>query len=147
MVLTTDREERVAPGTCLYSDRGPLVVSSARGQRAGSRPGWLVRFEGLEDRETAEALRGQVLRAEPIDDPDELWAHEVVGAEVLLTGSGERVGRCVALVANPAADLLELDSGALIPVVFVVDVQPAGSDGDSSPVRVTVDLPDGLLDL
>jgi 16S rRNA processing protein RimM len=145
VVLTTDREERVAPGSRLVSDRGPLVVSSARGQRTGARPGWIVHFEGLSDRFAADALRGLVLRAEPIDDPDELWAHQVVGADVVVAGSGERVGRCVALVANPAADLLELDSGALVPVVFVVDVQPPAGDGGAA--QVTVDPPDGLFDL
>jgi 16S rRNA processing protein RimM len=41
-------------------------------------------------------------------------------------------------VANPASDLLELDSGALVPIVFVVD----HAEG-----RVTIDPPDGLFDL
>jgi 16S rRNA processing protein RimM len=48
------------------------------------------------------------------------------------------VGRCVGVVANPAADLLELDSGALVPVVFIVD---------HTPDRVTIDPPEGLFDL
>ena len=42
------------------------------------------------------------------------------------------------VVANPASDLLELESGALVPVVFVVDRAPG---------RLTVDPPDGLFDL
>jgi 16S rRNA processing protein RimM len=132
--LITEREERVAPGAVLHSDRGELVVEASR--RHQDR--WLVRFAGYVSREGAESLRGLVLRAEPIDDPDELWVRDVVGAEVVLEGSGEIAGRCVALIANPAADLLELDSGALVPVVFVVGHEPG---------RVVVDLPDGLLDL
>jgi 16S rRNA processing protein RimM len=44
----------------------------------------------------------------------------------------------VAVVANPAADLIELDGGALIPVAFVVDHAPG---------TLTVDPPDGLLDI
>ena len=48
------------------------------------------------------------------------------------------MGRCTGVVANPAADLLELDSGALVPVVFVVDHTPG---------RVTIDPPEGLFDL
>ena len=47
-------------------------------------------------------------------------------------------GRCVAVVANPAHDLLELESGALVPVVFIVDAT-AG--------LVTIDPPEGLFDL
>jgi 16S rRNA processing protein RimM len=46
-------------------------------------------------------------------------------------------GTCVAVVANPASDLLELDSGALVPVVFVVERMPG---------RVIVDPPEGLLE-
>ncbi len=145
-MLSTDREERVAVGSRLFADDGPLVVVSARGQRAGTRPGWIVHFEGCEDRGAADALRGQVLRAEPIDDPDELWAHDVVGAEVVVSGNILVVGRCVALVANPAADLLELDTGALVPVVFVVDVE-AADEAAGTPARVTIDPPSGLFDL
>lgn len=142
VILTTDRDERVAPGSQLFSDAGPLAVVSARGQRGGERRRWIVQFEGYTDRDTADRLRGSVLRAEPIDDPDELWAHDVVGAEVVLTGSGEPVGRCVAVVANPAADLLELDNGALVPVVFVVNMVV-----DDGRRQVTIDPPPGLFDL
>ena len=66
-----------------------------------------------------------------------LAAIEASGAEVVTVG-GEAVGRCAGVLANPAADLIELDSGALVPVVFVVDRTPG---------RVTIDPPDGLFDL
>lgn len=131
--LTTDRPERLAPGSVLHSDLGELVVAAARAHRDR----WLVAFEGHGDHEAAERLRGLVLRAEALDEPDELWVHELVGAAVT-TLAGARLGTCVAVVANPAADLLELDDGTLVPVVFVVDHEPG---------RVTVDPPEGLLDL
>ncbi len=38
---------------------------------------------------------------------------------------------------NPASDLLVLDGGGLVPLTFVVEQ----ADG-----RITVDVPDGLLD-
>jgi 16S rRNA processing protein RimM len=148
--LITDRDERMAPGSRLHSDVGPLVVTASRPEhgehgRRGSGVGsrhvherWIVRFEGHADRDAAEGLRGVVLRAEPLDEPDELWAHELVGAEVVLQASGERVGTCTAVVANPAADLLELDGGALVPVVFVVGHTPG---------QVVIDPPEGLFDL
>jgi 16S rRNA processing protein RimM len=147
VVLTTDRDERVAPGAQLFSDEGPLTVESARGpssrgSRGGERRRWIVRFVGYGDRTAADRLRGAVLRAEPLDDPDELWAHQVVGADVVVVGTDVPVGRCVAVVANPAADLLELDTGALVPVVFVVDFV-----ADAEPRRVVIDPPPGLLDL
>ena len=51
---------------------------------------------------------------------------------------GTSRGTCVAVVANPAADLLELDSGALVPVVFVVE---------RSPERIVIDPPEGLFEI
>jgi 16S rRNA processing protein RimM len=136
VVLTTDREQRLAPGSVLSSDRGDLVVRAAR--RHQDR--WIVAFEGLTSREDAERVRATVLRAEAIDDPadaDDLWLHQVVGAAVATVG-GDELGRCVAVVANPAADLIELEGGALVPVTFVVD------HGDG---RITIDPPEGLFDL
>jgi len=45
-----------------------------------------------------------------------------------------------AVEANPASDLLVLDSGALIPVRFV-------TSHDAAAGVVEVDIPEGLLDL
>jgi 16S rRNA processing protein RimM len=95
-----------------------------------------VAFEGHTGREAADRLRGLALRAEALDDPDALWVHDLVGSEVV-TVEGEVAGTCVAVVANPASDLLELDGGALVPVVFVVERMPG---------RVIVDPPEGLLE-
>jgi 16S rRNA processing protein RimM len=131
--LSSDRTERLEPGTVLSSDRGDLVVQAARPHHDR----WIVAFAGCTSREDADALRGQVLRAEPLDDPEELWVHDLIGASVV-TVAGEAVGRCTGVVANPAADLLELDGGALVPVTFVVDHAPG---------EVTIDPPDGLFDL
>lgn len=131
--LVSDRAGRLDPGAVLSTDRGDLVVRSARPHQDR----WIVAFEGLTTRERADEVRGLVLRAEPIDDPDELWVHQLVGATVVTTG-GDTVGRCTGVIANPAADLIELDGGALVPVVFVVD---------HSPERVVIDPPDGLFDL
>jgi 16S rRNA processing protein RimM len=144
--LTTDRTERVAVGSRLSTDAGELVVVGARreqrkGQQRHTRQfvqHWVVAFDGYPDRESAEGLRGLVLRAEPIDDPDAMWVDDLVGSSVFVTGADERVGECVAVVANPASDLLELDTGTLVPVVFVVDHTPG---------RIVIDPPDGLLDL
>lgn len=145
VVLTTDRDERVAVGSRLETDRGPLqVVTSRREQRKGQQrhnnrytQHWVVAFEGHVGREAAEALRGLVLRAERIEDPDALWIDDLVGTKVELA-SGDPVGTCVAVIANPASDLLELDSGALVPVVFITS-HTAGT--------VVIDPPDGLFDL
>jgi 16S rRNA processing protein RimM len=102
---------------------------------------WRVRFDGYGSREEAEALRGLTLRAEPIDDPDTWFIHQLIGASVL-TMDNAAVGTAVAVIDNPVHDLLELDTGALVPLPFVVDV-----DTSVQPARVRIDPPDGLLDL
>ncbi|HET7488978.1 MAG TPA: ribosome maturation factor RimM [Acidimicrobiales bacterium] len=131
--LVTNRTERLAAGTVLDSDRGPLqVVRSSPFQHR-----WIVVFAGVAGVEAAEALRGTVLRAEPLDDDDALWVHQLVGAGVVDV-AGTACGTVVAVQANPASDLLVLDGGALVPLRFVVSSEPG---------RVVVDLPPGLLDL
>jgi 16S rRNA processing protein RimM len=130
--LGTDRLERVQPGARWFARGVWLTVRSARPN--GSR--WLVTLDSVSDRTSAQRLTNVAIYAEPVDDPDALWVHELVGARVIDIGGVDR-GRCVAVVANPAADLLELDSGVLVPVVFVVD----HTDG-----VVTIDPPDGLFE-
>jgi len=132
--LVSNRGERLDPGSVLSSPRGPLRVVSARPHKGD----WLVRFAEVADRSRAEQLCGLMLSAEPVDDPDELWVHELVGATVRDQHGLDR-GRVRAVVANPASDLLELDSGALVPARFVVS-HLAG-------IRVDVDVPEGLFDL
>ena len=132
--LITDRHERLDPGTTLESDTGPLTVETSHHHQ---RQRWIVRFAGVTDRAGAERLHGLVLRAEAIDDPDELWVHELVGAEVS-ERDGTARGRVEAVQENPAHDLLVLDGGVLVPMVFVVEQR----DG-----VLVIDPPEGLLDL
>lgn len=131
--LTTDRTERLDPGSELHTDDRTLVVGSSRPHQNG----WLVRFEGVDDRDAAEALRGVVLRADPIEDPDTLWIHELIGARIVEADGTDR-GVVETVQANPASDLLVLESGALVPLTFVTDF----ADG-----VVTVEAPAGLFDL
>ena len=135
--LITDRIERLAPGARLLAGSHWLTVTASRHQVAQQR--WLVHFEGVDDRMSAEKLTNTVLLAEPVADDrdDALWVHDLIGSRVVDLDGVER-GRCVAVLDNPAHDILELDSGALIPVTFVVGCH----DG-----VVTVDPPEGLFDL
>lgn len=131
--LWTDRDERLAPATVLETSRGPMTVkTSARHQER-----WLVQFAGVSTREEADALRGVVLSAEPLDDDDAIWIHELFNA-VVVDQHGTTLGTVVDVEANPASDLLVLTNGALIPLTFVVDVTPNE--------LITVDIPDGLLE-
>ena len=132
--LISDSDVRVAPGAELIAGDLTLVVESSRVASNGRR---VVKFRQIPDRTAAEKYANQVLHGRPLDDPDALWVHEMIGCRVVET-DGTDHGECVAVIANPAADLLELDSGALVPSNFVTSVH----DG-----VITVDTPDGLFDL
>lgn len=133
VALSTDRTERLDPGTVLFSDDGELTVVTAQPHQRR----WIVQFAGVESREAAEALHGLVLRAEPLDDPDALFVHELIGSEVV-DEAGTVLGTVESVEQNPASNLLVLDGGALVPVRFIT-----AREED----RLVVDVPQGLLDL
>jgi 16S rRNA processing protein RimM len=136
VTLTTTEAVRVAPGSTLVAGPRSLRVLSSKPLQHR----WIVAFEGLSSREDAEALAGARLQAEPLgaDDPDAVWVHEVIGGEVVEVDGTAR-GRVEAVQENPASDLLVLESGALVPLTFLV-----GRDDDG---RWVVDVPAGLFDL
>jgi 16S rRNA processing protein RimM len=135
VTLRTDRPERTTPGAVLRAGDRTLVVASARPHRGR----WLVRFEGVTDRNGAEELRGATLVGETLDDPGEgrIWVHELVGDEVH-DAHGKAIGRVAEVEANPAHDILVLEDGTLVPMVFVVDRRPG---------MLVIDPPHGLLDV
>jgi 16S rRNA processing protein RimM len=135
--LSTNRDERVAPGTELVLDgEGGRVLTVLTSTPFTHR--WIVQFDGVYDRNASEDISHRDLYAEPLDDPDALWVHELVGREVV-DQTGVNRGPVTAVEANPASDLLVLASGALVPMRFVVS-------NDAEANTVTVDVPDGLFD-
>lgn len=133
VTLITNAVERVAPGATLWGGGRDLVVQAS----AAHQHRWRVRFDGVATRDEADALAGTTLYAAPIDDPDALWFHDLIGAVAVLA-DGTVVGEVEAIQDNPASDLLVLSTGALVPMVFVGDLV----DG-----KVQIDPPDGLLEL
>jgi 16S rRNA processing protein RimM len=115
-------------------------------RRAGTEARPLVRLSGVEDRDGAEALRGEelVVAVESVAEPvaGEWDASELVGCEVPGIGSVRRV------VAAPSCDLLEVgDAGVLVPFVsdavrrvdpaagvIEVDLRFLGLEGGAGPV-------------
>ncbi len=132
VTLLTDRTDRVALGARVWARDRWLTVTRSKPQQQR----FLVVFDDIETREQAAAYTGTPIYAEPVADADALWVHDLVGSAVE-TPDGVRRGVCVAVVANPASDLIELEDGTLIPTVFVTE---------SAHGVITVDVPDGLLD-
>jgi len=77
--LTSDRVERVAEGSTLEAEGLWLTVVSSR----PSSGRFIVRFAEIESRNDAEQMTGKVLRAHPLEDPEALWVHEMIGALVV----------------------------------------------------------------
>jgi 16S rRNA processing protein RimM len=133
--LSTNREERVAPGAVLVLDGdGGRALTVVRSKPLAHR--YIVAFDGVVDRNGSEAISHRDLYAEPLADDDALWVHEMIGKVVVDQHGAER-GVVTSVEANPASDLLVLESGALVPLTFVVD---------SNDATINVDVPDGLFD-
>lgn len=131
--LWSDRVERLAPGVTLYSERGPLVVREAAAHQAR----FIVSFDRIHSREEADRWRGVVLSAPRLHDESVIWIDQLYGAEVV-DARGVSRGVVVDVEANPASDLMVLDSGALVPLTFVVTLQ--------ANTRVEIDAPEGLFE-
>lgn len=136
VTLTTDRvDERLARGSAWWVAGREVTVETARVHQGRHA----VKLAGVDDRDAAAALTGVHVYAAPLgDDTDDdvVWVHEVIGAEVVDV-QGRHHGTVESVQANPAHDLLVLQGGALVPMVFVVE------QGDG---RVVIDPPEGLLD-
>ena len=128
--------ERFEPGAQWIVREIPRTVVSARAQRQG----YVVQLEGITDRNGAESLRGSSVLVEGQADAVDL-VHNLIGRDVIV--AGEVVGVVTSVEANPAHDILVLDSGVLIPMVFV-DPLPADAEPD---VALQAVVPEGLLEL
>lgn len=142
VTLLTNRLERVDPESVLFTGTEDAPAADGLALTViASRPHqhrYLVHFAGYRTRNEAEELRGTELWAEPIEDPDELWVHELVGASVVDT-AGEALGTVAAVESNPASDLLILSDDSIVPLTFFVERLDDGS--------LVVDPPEGLFDL
>jgi 16S rRNA processing protein RimM len=136
VMLVSDREERRMPGARLLAQKAnmsrELVVETARVQKDR----YVIHFEGVNDRNDAEMLTNAVLFGEEIVDDDALWVHNMIGSRVVGV-DGTDYGACVGVIDNPAHAIVELESGGLVPIPFVVSYE----DG-----VLTIDPPQGLLD-
>ncbi|GAA3066899.1 ribosome maturation factor RimM [Streptomyces glomeratus] len=147
-VRTDEPELRLAPGAVLATDpaaAGPLTIASGR-VHSGNL---LLRFEGVADRNAAEALRNILLIAEV--DPDELpegedeyYDHQLIDLDVV-TGDGVPVGRITEVSHLPSQDLfvVERADGTEVLIPFVAEIV---TEIDLDQQRAVIDPPPGLID-
>jgi 16S rRNA processing protein RimM len=98
-----------AVGSRLLVGGEELEIVGAR--RAGGRP--VIRLTGEAPRGTALEVRRDAL---PPTAEDEYYAFQLVGLEVVEEGD-RPLGRVVAVLPGVANDSLELDGGALLPLI------------------------------
>lgn len=83
-------------------------------RRAGTDARPLVRLSGVDDREAAAALRGEPLLVSETQAPlgeGEWLAADLIGCEI------EGLGAVTRVIPGPSCDVLELDGGALVPLI------------------------------
>ena len=116
----SDAPERFAEGATVYLSREPAVVVAAK--RAGGRT--VIRL----DRPAARGAALELPAAElPAPDEGSFYVFQLVGLEVVEEGGG-RLGRVQDVAEGVANDVLELDTGAALPLVeaCVLDVDVEG---------------------
>jgi 16S rRNA processing protein RimM len=149
-VRTDSPDERFAPGSVLLTDTGTVTVESAR-DHSGKL---VVLFEGVADRNAAEALRGTLLRVDartlpPLEDEDEYYDSQLVGLAVQ-ERDGTTLGTVLEVLHLPHGDVLAVERPVAEPkapdllVPFVKAIVPVV---DLAGRRVVVELPPGLLEL
>ena len=96
-------------------DEGTQVMVGGRAHRVERRAGTaerpLLRLSGVEDREAAAKLSGEPLVVEGVVGEGEWLAEDLVGCGV------EGLGQVRRVLDGPSCDLLELEDGALVPLV------------------------------
>jgi 16S rRNA processing protein RimM len=147
-VRTDDPDLRFVPGAVLRTDppeRGPITIAGVH-WHSGTL---LLRLEGVDSREAAEAVRNTelvvpVAELPEIEDPDSYYDHQLVGLTARL--SDDAVLGEVTAILHEAQDLLVVRrvEGGEVLIPFVAAIVPTVDlDGGF----VVVDPPEGLLDL
>jgi 16S rRNA processing protein RimM len=151
----TDRPDEV------FAEGGSVLPGDEEGQpvEAGEpleirtvRPfkrGFLVRFAGATDRDTAEPLAGRYLLLErdrlPEPEPDEWYYHELLGMQVV-TEAGDAVGIVREVFEAAPADLLEVEMSEGIRRLVPMSKQIIRAV-DRASRTIRIDAPAGLLEL
>jgi 16S rRNA processing protein RimM len=134
-------EESVALGHLKRVEIGGREFEIARAERANL--GWLVALRGLADRDEADKLRGQEVKAHRDELPPlgagEIYAIDLIGYTVV-DEQGVARGVVEDLEEAGPQDLLKLEGGALVPLSLVKEVV-------TETRRIVIEAPEGLFDL
>lgn len=144
--LTDFPEERFFPGATLECD-APSHTSLNVTQVRVHQGRWMLRFNGIDDRNGAERLRNARLFAEvavdQANDEDGYHIEQLRGMRVV-TLDDKEIGIVAGVLNNPGQDLLEVTTSAgerLIPMVheFIHEINVESGE-------IRVELPEGLLE-
>jgi 16S rRNA processing protein RimM len=105
------RDEVFARGATLYAAGEPATVVDAR-RGSGGRP--VIRLDRPVERGVALTVPRETLPS--LESEDEFYVFELVGLAVE-DEQGQLIGRVRDVLQYPANDVLELDSGASLPLV------------------------------
>lgn len=156
-VFTDEPDYRFEPGSLLYTRDSEQEFEVAHSRTFKNR--WIIHFEGVDDRDAAEALNGTVLYGEA-DDPEDMleedawYPKDLLGLEarfaednMLGAPAGQKVGKVVDVIEG-AQYLLKIrlakpvdgETSTLVP--FVDQLVP---DIDLENGYLTLDPPGGLI--
>lgn len=140
----SDDPDRFAVGSEFLSDETPAVRYTVVQSRLYN-DGRLVRFDGVEDRTSAERLKGVSLTIAASDrrtlEDDEYWPDDLVGLVVIDTAE-RRLGEVTDVVLGDAQDRLVVTTsdGSVVEVPFVAAIV-----GDIEGGSIRLDPPEGLF--
>lgn len=140
--------------TQVYEETEKIIVGDTRMgvERLRQQKNMLViKFEGVDTRDAAEALRNTELFVDREDLPEleegEIYLMDLIGMDVYEEGPGSQLlGEVTDVIQNTSQDLIKVarDDGSEMLIPFV---DPIVTLVDEAEGRIEVDLPEGLLDL
>lgn len=142
LYIDEDDAAALGPGTTVHIASRPFVMRALRRVDRG----YQVAFEGVDDREAAEAIRGLDVAVETRRalGADEFWPGDLVGLAVH-SEDGGLVGRVVDVIFGSAQErlLVENIDGSRFEVPFVDDLVPVV---DIESGRIEIVLIPGLIE-
>ncbi|MBN2469915.1 MAG: 16S rRNA processing protein RimM [Anaerolineae bacterium] len=149
--ILTDYPERIIALKTVFVGRDPYDPASATGyDMLGARrhrEHILIRLEGINSRDEADAHRGQLLMvalndAVPLEE-GEYYAFQIIGSEVITT-DGENLGSIREIIETGANDVFVVQGG-IHGEILIPDIPDVVLEVKLQERQMVVTLPPGLL--